>query len=215
MRALSIAWKDIRHIYRDFAALAMMLVAPLLLAAALGAAFGSGDNFSPACREDGGGRHGPGRHGDTPRQAPTEPARHIVGVLTDPSLADVLDTTVVESADAARVAVDDGEADVAVIIPTGLTERLRAGTATGEPMAVEIYKDPATTVGPAIVAAIVGSVTQALDGARAAAFTAAELAAAKGATDPDELAALAAATAEAYGTAAQGAQPSASRPGHR
>ncbi len=46
MRALSIAWKDIRHIYRDFAALAMMLVAPLLLAGALGAAFGSGDNFA-------------------------------------------------------------------------------------------------------------------------------------------------------------------------
>ena len=48
MRALSIAWKDTRHVYRDIAGLTMMFVAPLLLAAALGAAFGSGDNFSIA-----------------------------------------------------------------------------------------------------------------------------------------------------------------------
>ena len=48
MRALNIAWKDIRHTYRDMAALAMMLVAPLLLAGALGMAFGTGDEFSIA-----------------------------------------------------------------------------------------------------------------------------------------------------------------------
>ena len=40
MRALSIAWKDVRHVYRNVAGLAMMLIAPLALAFALGAAFG-------------------------------------------------------------------------------------------------------------------------------------------------------------------------------
>ena len=46
MRALAIAWKDVRHVYRSISGLAMMLIAPLLLAGAIGAAFGSGDNFS-------------------------------------------------------------------------------------------------------------------------------------------------------------------------
>ena len=32
----------------------------------------------------------------------------MLAVLTDPELADVLDTTVVDSAEAARAAVDDG-----------------------------------------------------------------------------------------------------------
>ena len=46
MRPLAIAWKDVRHVYRSWSGLAMMLLAPLLLAGAIGAAFGSGDNFS-------------------------------------------------------------------------------------------------------------------------------------------------------------------------
>ncbi len=46
MRSLAIAWKDVRHVYRSAAGLVMMLLAPLLLAGAIGAAFGSGDNFS-------------------------------------------------------------------------------------------------------------------------------------------------------------------------
>jgi hypothetical protein len=46
VRALSIAWKDLRHTYRSWAGVVMMLVAPLILASVLSLAFGSGDNFS-------------------------------------------------------------------------------------------------------------------------------------------------------------------------
>ncbi len=129
----------------------------------------------------------------------------MLAVLTDPELADVLDTTVVDSAEAARAAVDEGEADAAVIIPEGLTEGLRGGLSTDQPREIEVYKDPAATVGPAIVASVVGSVAQALDGARAAAFTAVDLAVAEGTADPQELEDLAIATAEAYAAEAQGA----------
>ena len=48
VRALSIAWKDIRHTYRSVAGVVMMLVAPLALAFVLSLAFGSGDSFSIA-----------------------------------------------------------------------------------------------------------------------------------------------------------------------
>ena len=59
--------------------------------------------------------------------------------------------------------MDAGDAEVAVIIPAGLTQSLTAQNAA--PLNVEIYKDPSVSVGPAIV----GSVVQDLNGARAAA----------------------------------------------
>ncbi len=78
MRALSIAWKDVRHAYRSVAGLAMMLVAPLLLAGAMGAAFGSGDNYSIAPVQDRRGR--PGRA--APGQAGVPPAQVSAGTVS-------------------------------------------------------------------------------------------------------------------------------------
>ena len=45
-RVLAIAWKDLRSTMRNVPALAMMLLAPLALAALLGFAFGGGQSFS-------------------------------------------------------------------------------------------------------------------------------------------------------------------------
>ena len=45
MKILAIAWKDLRSTSRNVPALAMMLVAPLALAALLGFAFGGGGSF--------------------------------------------------------------------------------------------------------------------------------------------------------------------------
>jgi len=191
MRALSIAWKDIRHVYRNVAGLAMMLVAPLLLASALGAAFGSGDNFVIAAvktvvvDQDAGAGAGMPAAGAA-----------LTGALTSPDMADLLRVTKAATPEAARAAVDAGEADVAVIIPPGLTAALMGdGSAAAE---VQVYKDPALSVGPAIVTAVVDSVVQSLDGARAAALTSAQLAASLGVTDPAALSEVATKAAEAF-----------------
>ena len=45
-RVAAIAWKDLRSTMRNVSALAMMLLAPLVLAALLGFAFGGGEDFS-------------------------------------------------------------------------------------------------------------------------------------------------------------------------
>jgi ABC-2 type transport system permease protein len=127
-----------------------------------------------------------------------------VAALTGPGLEDVLSMSQVDTAEEARAAVDEGEAEAAIIIPEGLTEGLRGELSTSEPRRVEVYKDPSATVGPAIVAAITGSIAQSLDGARAAALTAVDLALAEGSTDPQQLEDLAIATAQAYGAAAAG-----------
>jgi len=198
VRSLAIAWKDVRHVYRSVAGLAMMLLAPLILAGAIGAAFGSGDNFaispvktvvvdqdSATAGNAGGGTAGAA----------------IAAALGSPELAKLLTVTQAATPEAAKSAVDGGQAEVAVIIPPGLTQALSAASAS--PQQVRIYKDPTVTVGPAIVTSVVQDVVQSLNGARAAASATAQLAASQGITDPARLAALAARAAEAYGSQAQ------------
>lgn len=66
-----------------------------------------------------------------------------------------------EAADA-REAVDNQEADVAVIIPAGFT------TAAFDPdgeAAIEIYQDPTLTLGPGIVKSFIGSIVDGFAGA--------------------------------------------------
>jgi len=188
MRALSIAWKDTVHVYRDFAGLAMMFIAPLVLAAVLGAAFGSGDNFSIAAAktvvvdQDGGAGAGMPAAGAA-----------LVAALQSPDVGDLLTVTETDSPEAAREAVDSGDAAVAVIIPPGLSGALTgAAPAKAE---IEIYKDPALTVGPSIAEAVAQSVAQSLNGSRAAATAAAQLAVSQGLTDQAQIADVAAKTA--------------------
>lgn len=206
MRALIIAWKDFRHTYRNIAALAMMLVAPMLLATALGAAFGSGgDSFSVVAVKTVVVDLDAAATAD-PEAASDRAGSHIVATLTDPGLADVLEVTVAATEEEARAAVDEDRAAAAVIIPAGLTEALRqAGTPTtgsSDAKEIEIYKDPTATVGPGIVTAVVGAVSQRLEGARAAALAAVQAAVGEGVTDGATLGGLAAEAAEAYGASA-------------
>ncbi len=202
MQVFNIAWKDFRHTYRNVAGLAMMILAPLLLATALGAAFGAGDNFSvPPIKtalvnqDAGGGANAPGINAGS----------SIVRALTSPALSNLLKITKMDTALAARNAVDKGDADVAVIIPTDLSAAVTSQQ--GGSSQVLVYKDPSLTIGPAIVSAITQSVVQDIDGARAAASAAAQLAVSLGVTDHAQLADVASKTAQAYTERSQGEPP--------
>jgi ABC-2 type transport system permease protein len=198
LRSIAIAWKDVRHVYRSFAGLAMMLLAPLILAGAIGAAFGSGNNFSISAVKtvvvDQDSAAGDGAAGGGTAGAA------ITSALTSPQLAKLLTVSLVTTPEAAKSAVDGGTAQVAVIIPAGLTQALSA--ATPSPQLVQIYKDPTVSVGSAIVASVVQDVVQSLNGARAAASATAQLAASRG-VDAASLSALAAKAAQAYSSQAQ------------
>ena len=205
MRALAIAWKDVRHVYRSVSGLAMMLIAPLLLAGAIGAAFGSGNNFSiPLVKtvvvnqDSGAATTGAAA---TSSAAGGAAGAAIVSALASPQLADLLSVSQVATPEAAKSAVDTGAAEVAVIIPAGLTQALSASTTS--PLQVEIYKDPTVSVGPAIVGAVVQELVQSLNGARAAASAGAQLAVMRGVTDPGKLTALATQAAQEYSVQAQ------------
>jgi len=196
MKALSIAWKDTVHVYRDIAGLAMMFIAPLVLATVLGAAFGSGDNFSIAAvrtvivdQDEGAGAGTPAA------------GAMLSAALENPDLGDLLAITRLDSPEKARAAVDDGDAAAAVIIPAGLSSALASSVA--QEANVEIYKDPALVVGPSIVAAVTESVVQTLNGSRAAAAAAARLAVSRGVTDTARLAGIASKAGTAFALQAQ------------
>jgi ABC-2 type transport system permease protein len=189
----------------------MMLLAPLILAGAIGAAFGSGDGFTipaiktvvvnlDAAAEGETGAGGGDGSGESIGGPSGDAGAAITAALTSPELAELLAVSQVSTVEAAKSAVDDGHADVAVIIPAGLSQALSAPTPS--PQQVEIYKDPTATVGPAIVTSVVQDVVQSLNGARAAASATAQLAASQG-VDPVELTVLAQSAARSYGMQAQ------------
>ena len=192
MKVLAIAWKDLRSTARNVPALVMMLAAPLALAALLGFAFGGGEGFDIAATQvvvanlDRGGA-----------EAGQNAGAAIQEVLTSKGLQDVLDTSTRTSAGAARQAVDDGKAAVAVIVP----EDFSSVVFGSDPQArsrVEIYENPTREIGGSIVEGVVGQVLADFNGARAAAAGAVALRS-DAAGDPPAAQVAAAAEAFAHG----------------
>jgi ABC-2 type transport system permease protein len=116
---LLIAGKDLRQRVRDRSGLVIAFLAPFLLAAIIGLAFGSGDGFSfsatYAVADD---DRGP------------LASRFVDGVLAGPGLAELVTVRRVGAAEA-RDLVDRGEADAAFLIPAGFSASVqRGGSAT-------------------------------------------------------------------------------------
>ena len=162
-KILAIAWKDLRSTARNMPALLMMLAAPLALAALLGFAFGGGGGFDIAATKvvvanlDKGGA-----------EAGQNAGAAIASILTSKDLKDVLETSTKGSAAAARQAVDDGKAAVAVIVPEDFSAVVFGSdpTATSQ---IELYENPTSEIGGSIVEGVVGQVLADFNGARAAA----------------------------------------------
>jgi ABC-2 type transport system permease protein len=163
VKVFAIAWKDLRSTVRTVPALVMMLVAPLALASLLGLAFGGGESFEIAAikvvvaNEDRGSPQSPVVAGCT-----------VAAILESPDLGDILQVTRVKDAAAARRAVDDGDAAVAVILPADFS-RVAYGDDPSATVQVELYENPTREIGGSIVEGIVGQVLADFNGARAAA----------------------------------------------
>lgn len=172
-RVFAIAWKDLRSIYRQPSALATMLVAPLGVALILGLAFGGQGSFQIQAVKTVVADLSVVR--GEPAGVAEEQALStiLVDVLTGKDLADLIDATKVKTAAAARRAVDDGEAAVAVIIPDGFDQAVSG--MGGAQTQIEVYADPTQQIGPAVVEGVVEQVVGELNGARAAAAAAAQL----------------------------------------
>jgi len=187
-KILAIAWKDLRSTSRNVPALLMMLAAPLALAALLGFAFGGGNGFDIAATKVVVANQDKGAAG-----AGQSAGAAIQTILTSKDLKDVLATRTRSSAAAARKAVDDGKAAVAVIVPQDFSAVVYGSdpTATSQ---VELYENPTSEIGGSIVEGVVGQVLADFNGARAAAAGAVSL---RSQSDPPA-AQVAAAAAQAF-----------------
>lgn len=148
-KALLIGLKDLRVAARDRAALLLMLAAPFILTLGLGlvsGSFGGGGNsgiqqIPVAVVNEDGGRLG----------------RALVDAFSSEALDGLLAPAPAEDAAAARAAVEADEVAAAVIIPAGFTESVipAAGGALADPVAVELYANPARPISSGVVAAVV------------------------------------------------------------
>ncbi len=175
-RALAIAWKDLRSIYRTPSALATLLAAPLGVALILGMAFGGQGSFQIQAVKTvvaDLSATAPGTtHEEGAAAGDALASAALVDVLTGKQTAALVDTSRVATAAAARQAVDSGKAVAAVIIPRDFNEAV--GAVGVSQTQVEVYVDPTQQVGPAVVEGLVQQVVAEIDGARAAAVAAAE-----------------------------------------
>jgi ABC-2 type transport system permease protein len=156
MKAIDIALKDMRQSFRNKGAIVFMFVIPILITVLFYFMFGNiagGDEeFTLPVTDvalvnlDQGGAHGFGSMG-----------AFLGDALQGEDLADLIRVREMDDAAAARTAVDNQEVGVAVIIPASFSGAIMG---EGETVAVELYRDPTLTIGPAVVSSIVSQVVE-------------------------------------------------------
>lgn len=168
-KTLQIGWKDLTVIFRDRAALILMLGAPFLLTLAMGlvtgrlSAGGGTLQAIPVAIVD---------------QDSGEMGQALVDLLSSDDLQDLLETTTAANPAAARQQVDEDQAAAAVIIPAGFTASILpdASGKTGEVVMIKVYANPARPIGAGVVQSIVaGFLSQVETGLAAGQVTAEQL----------------------------------------
>jgi ABC-2 type transport system permease protein len=162
MKIWTIAWKDTLIRFRDRNALILMLLAPLVLSAIIGSAFGGfirGSDPVPfdaipvlVVNEDAG-----------------DQGQQFIDILTSDDLADLLVVTEMTDLAAAREQVQAGDARAAILVPETFSAAVEGGadveTAVSQ---IQFYADPGATLTPNIVR---GVVTQIVNGFNTAAIS--------------------------------------------
>ncbi len=151
-KILNIAWKDILITFRDVSGLLIMLVTPFALTLVIGFAFGgfSSDDDNPGIA-------------DIPVSIVNldegELGEYLVDVFESEDLADLVEPTLLTSADQARTLVDDGLAAAAVIVPADLSEHVfQTGFTDQEDKTtaqIEVYSNPGMPISANVIQSIV------------------------------------------------------------
>ncbi len=184
-KILTIMWKDVRVLFQDWAAVALIIAGPLVLALGMGlvtGAFNRGD--APTIGripvvlvdEDGG-----------------QLATALADVLASEDLRDLLAVETLTDAAAARARVAAGDASAAVLIPAGFSDSFMPDRASGEmpaPVAAIVVGDPGAPIGAAVVRSIVDEFAARVDTAVSGIQIGLTQLATSGAVPPSELAAI-------------------------
>ena len=173
MKAFDIAIKDMTRSFRSAFALVFMFGVPLLMTGMFYLMFGGSGNNSqgftiPVTKvvvanldQGGAGFNSVSAQVPGGTQA-NSMGGLILSHLQEESFAKVMEVTQVDSAAAAISAVDNQSAGVALIIPADFSAGI--SSSTGQ-TSIELYKDPALTIGPSIVQSILNQLMDSLSGA--------------------------------------------------
>lgn len=153
MKAFDIAFKDLKQSFRSLFAVAFMFVIPILITGLFAFMFGgTGEDaevtFNPIAVQ-------------IVNQDEGEFGSYLVDLWTSEGFAALLAPTVTDSPADARQAVDDQEAEIAILIPADFSEVL---VAVGDQTAIELYQDPTLTLGPGIVKTLVNQFVDSFNG---------------------------------------------------
>ena len=182
MKILDIAFKDMTQSFRSLIAIMFMFVVPILMTGMFSLMFGGSTaedegislpitkvilvNLDQGSFDSGMEMALPENLENNPEAANISSMGELLStVLTSEGLADIMDVSLMDSVDAARKAVDEQQAGVAVIIPQNLTGALVDPNGVAE---IELYQDPTLTIGPSVVK---GVITQLLDNFSASKIT--------------------------------------------
>lgn len=147
-KILQIGWKDLTVIFRDRAALILMLGAPFLLTLGMGLVTGRLSGGSGALEA-------------IPvvivNQDSGELSQSLVELLISEDLGELLKPSAAADPAEARRQVEDDQVSAAVIIPAGFTASILpdASGKTGNVVAIEVYANPARPIGAGVVQSIV------------------------------------------------------------
>jgi ABC-2 type transport system permease protein len=140
---LHIGWKDLRVIFRDRAALILMLVAPFVLTVAMGLVTGSLSSSGSSVSQV---------QVVVVNLDQSDYGNALVAMLKAPERNQLL--TVEEKSDlaAARAVVDADKAAAAVIIPASFTANMMSQVGQSTPVTpIEVYKNPSKPISAGIV----------------------------------------------------------------
>ena len=146
-KIILIGLKDLKIIFRDRAALLLILLAPFLLTLGLGLVTGrfSGNGSGIA---------------NIPviivNQDKARLGNALVDVFNSPELSGLVKPTASDDPQAARRSIDDDKAAALVVIPKGFTDSvIPKGNTTTAPVKIEIYTNPTRPTGAGIIKTIV------------------------------------------------------------
>jgi ABC-2 type transport system permease protein len=182
-KILTIMWKDVNVLFRDWAAVALIIAGPLVLALGLGLVTGG---FGPA------GAPAIGRIPVLVVDQDGGPfAAALSDVFTGDDLSDLVAVEMLADAGTARARVAGGEATAAIIIPPGFSDSFVPDMTTGAmpaAVAVAVVADPGAPIGAAVVRGIVEAFTARVDTGVAGVRVGLTQLATSGAVPPSELA---------------------------
>ncbi len=175
MKAFDLAAKDLIRSYRSASALVFMFGLPLLVTGLFYFMFGnvarSGEFTLPRTKViianmDAGGP----KFQVNPKNIPGGKMAKtmgdlVVSILQSNDFADLIEVSLAPDAAAARAAVDDQAAQVAIIIPADFSKQFADVNGQAE---VQFYQDPTLTVGPAIMRAILNRFMDGMSGVKIA-----------------------------------------------